>query len=90
MTTDPKSKLLEFIPPLRHAFADAKREGEPQLAVVASKPDGSGRVIARFNGDEFLTDLCGLLGVPTANSEEEELNAAADMIVSMFGPVHRE
>jgi len=87
--SDHKTKLLAFVPNLRHAFAEARREGEPKLGVLAVDPSGGGRVIARFDGAEFLASLCAVLGVPVENTNEEEMNAAADAIISMFGPVHR-
>lgn len=87
MESDARKKFIEFIPHLRHGFETAKREGVPKFAVIAVRADGGGRVVAQFNGDEFLADLCGLLGVSVENTEEERMDAAAAFIVSMFGPV---
>jgi hypothetical protein len=89
-TTDLRTKLLEFVPHLRHAFEEARREGIPKLAVIASRPDGGGKVVAQFDGDGFLSDICGLLGVPASNSKEQRIEASAAAIVAMFGPVHHD
>ena len=54
-----KENLADFLPHLEVAIEVAKIDNpgtEIQLGVIASKPDGSGQVVARF-GVEFVKDL---------------------------------
>jgi hypothetical protein len=83
MNEEAKTKMLAVIPFLRDAMAQAKEEGEPAIGILATKPDGAGRIIAHFRAAEFVDDLCDVLGVPKENTEDERLDVAAARINQM-------
>lgn len=83
MSETAKEKMLQVIPFLRDAMKQAREEGEPMLGILAVNPSGGGKVVCRFRADEFVDDLCEVLGVPKENTEGEQLKVAAEKIVQM-------
>lgn len=70
--------LAEFVPLLKEAITVAERtfpDGGVEMAVLATKPDGSGQIVARFEPD-FVEDLADLVGgTPMTREEEAEETA---------------
>ena len=83
MSEEAKSKILSVIPFLRDAMAEAKAKGVPHIGILCVQPDGGGRVVAKFRGEEFVDDLCAAFGVSAENTEDERLDVAAARIVQM-------
>jgi hypothetical protein len=60
-----RERLIDAIPHIAIAMQMAKIEvpdGVVQLAVVSKRANGSGRVTATFEGEEFLKDIIAALG----------------------------
>jgi hypothetical protein len=81
MIEEARENLLVVIPHLRHAMALAKEEGKPMLGILAVEPNGGGRIVVKFEAEEFVNDLCRLLGVAVENTKEETSEAAATRLV---------
>lgn len=80
-----KERLLLALPYLRNAVAQAKQKtGRAQIAVLATNPNGSGNLIARFEADEFFADLEAVLGA-AAQTEEDDLKAEALQFLQLHG-----
>lgn len=86
MTTKEEAikKMLTALPYMRHAMAEAAKNGSPHIGILSVKPDGSGRVEAKFEAPEFFKDLAVILDAP-AQTEEDNLNAGALSILDRFG-----
>lgn len=75
--------LKALIPHLREAMRLARLEGEPQLGILAVRPNGRGKVVVQLRLEEFVPDLCRALDLPLENSREEVSEAAAVRLVQM-------
>jgi hypothetical protein len=65
-----RQRLILALPYINDAISFAKvqvPDGKIGLAVIITKPDGSGKVTATFNGEELLTDIVSLLGFNDMN-----------------------
>jgi hypothetical protein len=71
---DIKADMRIGLKHLRYAIAQAAKEGQPGMAVVANKPDGGGRIITTFD-TELVDDLAILLDMP-AQTEEDNREVA--------------
>lgn len=71
---DAKARLLTALPFLRHAMEEALAEagegGNAGLGIIATKADGSGKVIARFEAPAFFEDLAEVLGASELSDED--------------------
>lgn len=71
-----KATLVDALDYLRHSVVLAEKTGTPKLAVLSCNPDGSGKVIAKFDCAEFFADLATVLGVGE-QTQEGKLKAQA-------------
>lgn len=71
------ARLSLALPHIRAAADKARDESAVGLAVIMEKPDGSGRLTARFEADEFFADLVTLAAVPDLLAEIERLKTLA-------------
>lgn len=79
-----KSTLIEALDYMRHSVERAKETGQPHLAIVSKYSDGSGKIIAKFQCEEFFNDLALVLGVGEL-TEEARLNASAVEFLHVHG-----
>lgn len=83
-------KLRGALPYFRKAVVDAKKQGNVQLGVMATNPDGSGQVLMRFDSEDFFDDLALVLGVGP-QTEEDDTKASALAFLqnhNIVGPRH--
>lgn len=81
-----RKKLTEVVPHLALAIEMVRmaesKEAQVHLAVLVKNPDGSGRVGASFEAEEFLDDLARVLGFESSKAlchaevEEEMRNGS--------------
>ena len=80
---DAKKDLMTLLPHLRYAVETAAKEGAVQLGILATKPDGSGRVVVQMEAPGFVEDLALILGAGPFTKEDRQ-EAAAQCIVDQF------
>lgn len=79
-----KERMLAALPYLRHAVRQAKKTGKVQFGILSTSEEGSGRIIAKFDADEFFDDLEVILGAPP-QSTEDQLKAEALEFAQIHG-----
>lgn len=84
MSDEAKKRLLSVLPHLRESVQEAKELGKPRLGVFAETKYGTEEMVSAFNAEEFIADLCLVLGVPAENTDEETLDARALQMVQTF------
>lgn len=57
-----RKTLIEAMIYFRHSVEKARATGAPQLAILSNYSDGGGKIIARFDCEEFFEDLAQVLG----------------------------
>lgn len=68
-----KAKLLELIPYMKQAIAEANTDGgKAHIGILQVKPDDSGRIVGKFRADEFFKDLSDLLDAPEITEEDKQ------------------
>lgn len=61
---DAEQRLRAALPQFRIALEMAKLQGGTVgLAIVSIAEDGSGKLIAKFEGDQFFSDIAEMCGV---------------------------
>ena len=64
------ARLREVLPFLMEAVIDAKSDGSrAKLAVIQERANGTGKLTARFDSEEFMDDLITLLGEPSSEDK---------------------
>ena len=74
-----REKILLALPHFRYAVKEASEKGIMKLGILSYKDDGSGRVVASFEAQEFFDDLATALGAPPRS--EDDMEAKAEKIV---------
>ena len=77
-------RLREALPYLRNAVAEASASGVAQLAVVSTKPDGSGKLVCKFECVEFMADLAAVVGAGP-QTEDDDARAEARKFLQRNG-----
>ena len=77
-------RLREALPYLRNAVAEASASGVAQLAVVSTKPDGSGNLVCKFECVEFMADLAAVVGAGP-QTEDDDARAEARKFLQRNG-----
>ena len=77
-------KMLIALPYMRHAAKEASETGKVFIGILSVNDDGSGRVVARFEGPEFFDDLALVLGAPD-QTEEDDMKAEAASLLDNLG-----
>lgn len=84
MSDEAKKRLMGALPHISLAMEMARMqepEGKVSLAVIVKKSDGSGRMTASFEGEEFIKDIITLLGFKDLNElTMSEENGAAEEV----------
>lgn len=78
---DAIARLKTAVPFLRDAIQTAKANGKAEVGILAVQPEGNGQIVAQFDANEFLADLCEALEVPLENTQEEQLEVSATKII---------
>lgn len=84
---DALERMKLAVPHFRAAVARAATEepnARPKLGILASQPDGSGRVICSFECDEFFEDLALLVDAPEL-TDDDILRSKALAFLGRFG-----
>ena len=83
-------KLRDALPYFRKAVADAKKQGNVQLGVMATNPDGSGQVLMRFDSEDFFEDLALVLDLGPQTEEDDRKASALAFLQNhnIAGPGH--
>lgn len=68
---DAAGRLNEALPYLRNSVAEANAEGSARLAIVSVNPDGSGRIVCKFECTEFMADLALVIGAGEQTAEDD-------------------
>lgn len=77
-------RLRKALPYLRNAVAEASASGVAQLAVVSTKPDGSGKLVCKFECVEFMADLAAVVGAGP-QTEDDDARAEARKFLQRNG-----
>lgn len=77
-------KMKKAVPFMRHAAKLAAEGGAVHIGILCVRPDGSGSVIAKFEGPEFFDDLALIVGAPE-QTEEDEMAASAQELLDKLG-----
>lgn len=82
--------LRQMIPLFRKAVVEAKAQGIVQVGVMATNPDGSGRVVLRLDSEDFFEDLALVLDVgPPTEEDVKNANTLAFLHgLAICGPGH--
>jgi hypothetical protein len=73
LKTNARQRMLLLIPHIRHAIEEARTRGKVELGILAvDASDGGGRVMCRFDAEEFFEDLAQLVGAATSTCTPEE------------------
>lgn len=81
-----RERLLDILPALRHAMREAKNEGEFRLGVLSVRPDNTGNIVCTLEASTFLDDIALAIDAPPVDEKDDEMEAKAMKILSMFGP----
>lgn len=77
--------LKNALPYLRYAVEQAREDGGiAKLAVASENPDGSGKLIAKFECDEFFEDIATVIGLGP-QTEEQTNDAKAVELLQRIG-----
>ena len=76
--------LSTALPYFRKAVKDAAAEGNVKLGILASQPDGSGRIVVSFDCEDFFKDLEIVLNMPP-QTEEQDRQADARAFLQRHG-----
>lgn len=79
-----KSRLLEWLPYIRNAVTEAKKNGDAMMGILCVYPDKSGKIEAQFEADALLSDIAEVIDAPPQTAEDD-LNAAAKRFIDVFG-----
>lgn len=80
-----RDRIVSILPFLRVATETATADGgSASLGVLSERPDGSGKVVTRFDADDFFRDLREALDAPE-ETEEQLLDARAVLLLDTFG-----
>ena len=66
-----KKRLLVALPHFRKSISDAAKEGSAQLGILATKADGSSRVLMRFDCEEFFKDIALICDAAPQTAEDD-------------------
>jgi hypothetical protein len=78
-----KADLLEVLPYIRYAVAEATKKGTARVGVLCNFADGGGKIEAQFDAN-FLEDVAILIGAPD-QTPEDNLKAAARHVLDRGG-----
>jgi hypothetical protein len=79
-----KSRLLEWLPYIRNAAAEAKKNGEAMMGILCVYPDKSGKIEAQFEADALLSDIAEVIDAPPQTTEDD-IKAEAKKFIDVFG-----
>ena len=84
-----RNRLLTVLPHIRFAAENAAKTGKVELGILSTDSKGSGRVVARFEFADFLSDLALALDAPPSTEHEREqakANAFLDLLANDAPP----
>ena len=77
---DAAARMSIVLQHIQAAVSEARAEGAAGLAVIMEKPDGSGRLTAQFEAEEFFADLAKLAAVPAILAEIAKRDAEIERL----------
>jgi hypothetical protein len=83
-----RERLLSAMPYFRNAIQKAKKDGVMKLGILQYNEDGSGKIEAAFEFEDFFADIEAIIDAPPS-TEEDLLKAQAALFCQTHG-LHRE
>ena len=86
MMNEQIEKLKKALPYMIYAFNESKKDGTPEIYIGTRYADGGGKINCSIpDSEEFLTDLCAVVGIPFTLTKEQELECKALDFLFRFG-----